>query len=319
MSNELSTITTGALSLFDSSRFELAMKQADFLAKSDLIPKAFQAKPENCLIALELADRMNASAFMVMQNVDIIHGKPGFSAKFLVGCFNASGKYSPIQYRIEVTGETKTVPVTFERWEGPQGNRKKVTERAEWTYTPTTCIAYATHLATGALVEGPPVSYDLALQEGWVSKDGSKWLTEMRELMLRYRAATFLIRTTAPEISLGLPTSDEIEDTGGAMGHETRDITPKTPFARAKAEPAPVVASVEVVEEKPDPLEVIKAKLAASGLKVSEALGALATLGIGDGKTPFSKMDPATLEKAAADWSTVFEVAVQLRGEGGEG
>lgn len=319
MSNELTTITTGALSLFDSSRFELAMKQADFLAKSDLIPKAFQAKPENCLIALELADRMNASAFLVMQNLDIIHGKPGFSAKFLVGCFNASGKYSPIQYRIEATGPQKSVEVDVEKWEGYGNNRSKKTVKVSFTYTPTTCIAYATHIATGALVEGPPVSYDLALQEGWVAKDGSKWLTEMRELMLRYRAATFLIRTTAPEISLGLPTSDEIEDTGGAMGRETRDITPKTPFARAKAEPAPVVASVEVVEEKaPDPLEVIKAKLTASGLKVSEALGALATLGIGDGKTPFSKMDPATLEKIAADWSTVFEVAVQLRG-GGEG
>lgn len=286
MSNELSTITPGALSLFDSSRFELAMKQADFLAKSDLIPKAFQAKPENCLIALELADRMKASAFLVMQNLDIIHGKPGFSAKFLVGCFNASGRFEPISYEHD----------------DADGGR---------------CRAVSVVRSTGERILGPWVSMNMAKAEGWLSKNGSKWQT-MPELMLRYRAASFMIRTTAPEISLGLPTSDEIEDTGGAMGHETRDITPKTPFARAKAEPAPVVASVEVVEEKPDPLEVIKAKLTASGLKVSEALGALATLGIGDGKTPFSKMDPATLEKVAADWSAVFEVAVQLRG-GGEG
>jgi hypothetical protein len=133
--------------------------------------------------------------------------------------------------------------------------------------------------------------------------------------MRSYRAAAFMIRVTAPEISLGLPTTEEVIDTGG-MGREVRDITPKTPFARAKAEPVPVVASVEVVEEKaPDPLEVIKAKLTKSGLKVSEALGALATLGIGDGKTPFSKMDPATLEKVASDWSTVEEVAGQLRAQ----
>jgi hypothetical protein len=60
-------------------------------------------------------------------------------------------------------------------------------------------------------------------------------------------------------------------------------------------------------------LEVIKGKLTKSGLKVAEALGALATLGIGDGKTPFSRMDQATLEKVASDWSTVEEVAGQLK------
>jgi hypothetical protein len=136
----------------------------------------------------------------------------------------------------------------------------------------------------------------------------------MPELMRSYRAAAFMIRVTAPEISLGLPTTEEVIDTGGAIGREVRDITPKTPFARAKAEPAPVVASVEVIEDKaPDPLEVIKGKLTKSGLKVAEALGALATLGIGDGKTPFSRMDQATLEKVASDWSTVEEVAGQLK------
>ena len=52
---------------------------------------------------------------------------------------------------------------------------------------------------------------------------------------------------------------------------------------------------------------------------LKDALGALATLGIGDGKTPFSKMDQGTLEKIANDWTTVEEKAAQLRGEGGEG
>jgi hypothetical protein len=34
----------------------------------------------------------------------------------------------------------------------------------------------------------------------------------MPEQMMRYRAATFLIRTTAPEIGMGLLTADEIRD-----------------------------------------------------------------------------------------------------------
>jgi len=55
------------------------------------------------------------------------------------------------------------------------------------------------------------VSLEMAKAEGWATKTGSKWKT-MPELMLRYRAAAFLIRTTAPEIGLGLYTTDELRD-----------------------------------------------------------------------------------------------------------
>ena len=37
----------------------------------------------------------------------------------------------------------------------------------------------------------------------------------MPDQMLRYRAAAWLIRTTAPEISMGLPTADEAIDVEG--------------------------------------------------------------------------------------------------------
>jgi hypothetical protein len=271
------------LTIQNQGGFAIMRQTAELFANADIVPKAFQGNLGNCFIAIQLADRMKADPFLVMQNVDIIHGKPGFSSKFLIGCFNSCGRFSAIRYEHD----------------DQDGGRTR---------------ACATELATGREILGPWVSMNMAKAEGWLSKNGSKWQT-MPELMRSYRAAAFMIRVTAPEISLGLPTTEEVIDTGG-MGREVRDITPKTPFARAKAEPVPVVASVEVVEEKaPDPLEVIKAKLTKSGLKVSEALGALATLGIGDGKTPFSKMDPATLEKVASDWSTVEEVAGQLRAQ----
>lgn len=317
MTNEITIPTQSALSIFDSSRFELALRQADMLSKSDLLPKAFQGRPENCLIALELAERMNASPFMVAQNVDIIHGKPSFSAKFLIGCFNNCGRFSPIQYKVETTGAPVTVQVEIERWTGGQGSRQKVTDKKSWTYTPTTCIAYATHRASGEIVSGPPVSYDMALQEGWVSKDGSKWLTEMRELMIRYRAATFLVRTVAPEISLGLPTSEEITDTGGAMGPEVRDVTPRNPFARADAEKT-VEAPEPAKEAATSPQDQLRAHLESSGFSVKETLAAVQTFGIGDGKTPFSKMDDATIGKIIQSWSLV-ETAVENARHGKEG
>ena len=287
MTEQLS-IPTAALSIFDSSRFELAMRQADVLAKSDLVPKAFQGKPENCLIALELADRMSASAFMVMQNVDIIHGKPGFSAKFLVGCFNACGRFEPISYEDD----------------DQDGGR---------------CRAVSVAKSSRNRVVGPWVSMNMAKAEGWVDKNGSKWKT-MPELMLRYRAASFMIRTTAPELSLGLPTTEEIYDTGGEMGQETRDtrdITPRSKFAREAAEKTVETPTVEVLPPT-SVQDKLKERLASSGITVKEALFALNFIGIGDGKTPFSKMDDETLAKILKSWDVVAdEVAAHRSTEGG--
>ena len=42
---------------------------AQLLAGADIVPKAFQSKPANVLIALNMAQRMNAEPLMVMQNL----------------------------------------------------------------------------------------------------------------------------------------------------------------------------------------------------------------------------------------------------------
>ena len=44
----------------------------------------------------------------------------------------------------------------------------------------------------------------------------------MPDQMLRYRAAAWLIRTTAPEISMGLQTADEIIDVEGRVVDTTQ-------------------------------------------------------------------------------------------------
>lgn len=289
--NELSTTIereTG-LSLFASSRFELALRQAEMLSKSDLLPKAFHGNPANCLIALELAERINTSPFLIAQNVDIIHGKPGFSAKFLIGCFNSSGRFDPI---------------TYEETPADGGS----------------CRAISRDRSTGTPIEGPWVSMEIAKKEGWISKNGSKWQT-MPQMMLRYRAASWMIRTTAPEISLGLPTTEEIADTGGAMGQEMRDATPRTPFARAKAEPAPdpeTPAETVEAEVVATPHDRLKEWIGNAKLKVAEVVGALVTLGIMPEGKRLSDLSEATVEKILADRGTVLEVIGQLR-EGGEG
>ena len=51
----------------------------------------------------------------------------------------------------------------------------------------------------------------IAKDEGWLGKNGSKWKT-MPQLMLRYRAASFFSSLNCPELTMGIYTKEEIED-----------------------------------------------------------------------------------------------------------
>lgn len=169
---------------FDSlDNFNLALKTANLLSKSSLVPKEYRGNIPNCVIAINMAQRMQADPLMVMQNLYIVHGKPGWSAQFLISTFNTSGKFSAIRYN----------------WIGERGEN-------DWG-----CQAYATEKETGEELHGATVTIQLAKDEGWYQKNGSKWKT-MPEQMLMYRSAAWFIRTYAPEIAMGMYTEDEIID-----------------------------------------------------------------------------------------------------------
>jgi len=161
--------------------FENGQRMAKMLASSDLVPSQYRGNLANTVIALELAQRLGASPLAVMQSSYVIHGKPGWSASFVIACLNSSGKFSPI--RFDVTGE---------------GDARS-------------CVAWAYDLANKERIEGPAVSIAMAKKEGWYQKKGSKWQT-MPDLMLRYRAATMFGRLYAPEILMGMKTTEEIID-----------------------------------------------------------------------------------------------------------
>ncbi len=182
--------TSGSLMLAGGNAFAHIQRVAKMFSSSDLVPDAFKGKIANCTIALEMAHRMGANPMAVMQNLYIVHGRPGWSAQFIIACLNQCGKFSPL--RFEMTGE---------------GDKR-------------TCIAWAIELSTNERLEGPQVSIQMAKDESWYSKNGSKWKT-MPELMLRYRAATFFGRLYAPDLLMGMQTAEELHD----VGRPARDVT----------------------------------------------------------------------------------------------
>lgn len=181
--------TGGAIDVFASvGNFEAAQRMGRALATSTMVPEQYRGPDgvSNCLIALDIASRVRASVLMVMQNLDIIHGRPAWRAQFLIGSVNSCGRFTPIRFRF--SGEPGT-----DAW---------------------ACVAVAKDKATGEELVGTTITVDMARKEKWVDKSGSKWKT-MPEQMLRYRAAAFWTRTYAPEIALGLPTVDEVIDVHG--------------------------------------------------------------------------------------------------------
>lgn len=196
MSNEVMNVEPQVVEItrpgFESEKgFALLQRMAMMFNSSSIVPETFRGKDNvgNCVIAINMAQRMGADPLMVMQNMYIVYGNPACSSKFMIATFNTCGRYEAIKYKD-----------TGERGTDTQG-----------------VIAWTREKSTGEIIEGPNVTIGIAKAEGWFNKSGSKWKT-MPDQMLRYRAASWLIRTTAPEISMGLMSVEEAEDVGTQHG-----------------------------------------------------------------------------------------------------
>ena len=214
--SQMENISVGLTTL---QGFELTQRAAKMLSSSTLVPKEYQGNMANCCIALNMAARMGADPLMVAQNLVVVHGRPTWTAQFLIATFNSCGRFAYLKY--------------------------------EFCGTPGQddygCRAISTELSTGERIEGPVITIALAKKEGWFGRNGSKWQS-IPELMLRYRAAAWLVRTVAPEIAMGLQTAEEI--------HDVYDATPTNSGAYEVVTEIPINADIvnsetgEILDEK---------------------------------------------------------------------
>ena len=124
-----------------------------------------------------------------MQNLNIIHGRPTWSAQFISSQIMGCGRFENFDYLVKGEGETLEVQ----------------------------CIAK--RIADQKLIKGTAVSMKMARLEGWTKNPK---YTSMPELMLRNRAATFFGRQYIPDLLLGVQTSEEVVDI------QPLDVTPET-------------------------------------------------------------------------------------------
>jgi hypothetical protein len=174
---------------------EFGWRAAQIFAGSQLVPKHMQGKREDCFIALHMAERLNEDPLIVMQNIVLVQGTPGWKAQYMIARANASGLLKGrIKWRVTGAGEALAV------------------------------VAYATMAADGEVVESPEINFAMAKAEGWTS---NKKYQSMPEMMFRYRSAAFLIRLNMPEVMLGMQTAEEVEDS--TFGGEISPDAPPRP------------------------------------------------------------------------------------------
>ena len=202
---ESALTTTPDFSIYrNEESFAFGQRMAKSLCQSDLVPQAYQGQKglANCLIAIETANRMKISPLMVMQNTNIIQGKPSWSAQFIIATITGCGRYENFDY--EMVGEKEDLKIR--------------------------CTA--TRIKDGKEINGSWVSIAMARSENWIKNP--KWKS-MPEHMLKWRAATFFGRQHVADLLLGIQTEDEIVDIS-----PVNVTVPNTPHEAAIAQPKEV-------------------------------------------------------------------------------
>lgn len=163
------------------STFSDNWKIATQLAKSDIIPDNYKNKPQNIIVAINIADKMNLDPFTVMQNMAIIRGKMAWSGSFARTLIERSGKFKDLELNY-------------------------IGEKGKDSYG---CYLSATRVSDGKKINGPEVTMALAKAEKWISN--SKWIN-LSDMMLAYRCQSYFCRLHCPEAMSGIYTAEEIED-----------------------------------------------------------------------------------------------------------
>lgn len=198
-----------AVSVFSSSQaLEEAQRSVKAIALSDLVPPMYRSDTPkgvaNSLFALDISRQLGISVLTVMQNLQLVEGVPSWKSSYLIERFAQAG----IEPEYEMKNEGKK-QVSYIVWTGSKqaGTRRAENKTVEVENVKCRFVANK----DGKKTFGTWVSVEMAIQEGWYFRNGSKWQT-MTEKMLRYAAAREFNRFY-PVVALNnIPTEESISD-----------------------------------------------------------------------------------------------------------
>lgn len=191
-------IPAGKFDLSPTS-FAEALTLSDYLADSSLVPKDFQGKAGNVLVAIQWGMEIGLKPLQAMQNIAVINGRPSLWGDAVI----ALARSSPAcEYIIESQTATEATCRVKRRGEPEQ-------------------------VRTFSMVD--------AKLAGLAGKQGP-W-AQYPKRMMQMRARAFAIRDVFPDVLKGLPVAEEVMDTPRDMGpaHQVTPAVPESLMAQAEA------------------------------------------------------------------------------------
>lgn len=167
--------TGASLAAFEPANLDQALALAERLAKSQLLPKPLQQKPQDVLIVLMLGRELGLQAMQALRSVHVIEGRPSLSAEMMVALCLSHPDVCEYFILVE-TSDKKAVYETKRR---------------------------------GAQPVKMPYTIEQAQRAGLAAKDNWRKHTEA---MLRARASSALARAIYPDLTAGIYCEDEAEE-----------------------------------------------------------------------------------------------------------
>lgn len=201
MSNALTLKTA-----LEPTTLQEAMKFSDILASSTMVPRDFQGKPGNVLVAIQWGREVGLGPLQALQNIAVINGRPSIWGDAALALVRGHPDCLSVQEGVEGEGEAR------QGW-------CEVTRRGEAPQRRTFSVGDAK-------------------RAGLLNKPGP-W-TQYPDRMLQLRARGFAIRDVFPDALRGVMTREEAEDMPPEPRHvENLAAAPPAPPAEA---PLPLVA-----------------------------------------------------------------------------
>ena len=205
-----------------------AIQFSEMLAKSAMVPKQYQGKPEDIMVAVQWGYEIGLAPMQALQNIAVINGKPSVYGDAAMALVQASPVCEGVDESIEGEGTTNPVAVCIARRKG----RNPVTVR---------------------------FSVEDAKRAGLWGKQGP-WQSYPKR-MLAMRARGFALRDAFPDVLKGLITAEEAQDfPSEAAPTVVKDITPRNPLDALQA-PAKLAPAPSLPAQTSDPM-VIEAAMA---------------------------------------------------------
>lgn len=193
-----------------------AMELAKTLASSQLIPKAFQQRPDDVFVAMMWSHSLGIPIVQGLQGIAVINGKPSLYGDALLAVCMGSGQMADIEET--VTGSADNLTATC-----------KVTRRGKPTPVVST-FSMADARAAGLLGKPGP------------------W-KQYTSRMLKMRARAFALRDAFPDVLSGIASAEEMQDVEGtATEKATENVAEQVAKMPRRRSKLPVQAPKEGTE-----------------------------------------------------------------------